>query len=208
MPAPPPWAVSSSEPAAAAGARARGGAHRLPGRQPVLVGLDELEEDDQVMVMTGVGAPGTQRQLVWPRDGLARSSWPATSGMGRHDRRHHDGASGRVHGRHLARQRARSAPRGHRLQRRRRAVIRPSRWRHGLPGRTNIDVVQAARGAQDHLGHVEIVAAGRSALVSASPSRLRRDGGSLLASRGRSRRVLREYGAVGASLPASTWARR
>ena len=37
---------------------------------PVLVELDELEGDDQVMVMTGVGAPGTQQQLVWPRDGL------------------------------------------------------------------------------------------------------------------------------------------
>src|SRR3954452_4857852 len=37
---------------------------------PVLVGLDELEGDDQVMIMTGVGAPGTQHQLVWPRDGL------------------------------------------------------------------------------------------------------------------------------------------
>ena len=37
---------------------------------PVLVGLDELESDDQVMVMTGVGAPGPQRQLAWPRDGL------------------------------------------------------------------------------------------------------------------------------------------
>ena len=37
---------------------------------PVLVSLDELEGDDQVMIMTGVGAPGTQRQLTWPRDGL------------------------------------------------------------------------------------------------------------------------------------------
>ena len=37
---------------------------------PMLVGLDELEGDDQVMIMTGVGAPGTQRRLTWPRDGL------------------------------------------------------------------------------------------------------------------------------------------
>jgi uncharacterized protein len=38
--------------------------------RPVLVSLDELDDDDQVVVMTGVGAPGVQRQLVWPSDGL------------------------------------------------------------------------------------------------------------------------------------------
>ena len=40
-------------------------------------------------------------------------------GRARRDRRHDDGPPGRVHGRHLARERARSAPGGRRLQRQR-----------------------------------------------------------------------------------------
>ena len=49
---------------------------------PVLVGLDELEGDDQVMIMTGVGAPGTQQQLCGRETACARSSSRARRGTG------------------------------------------------------------------------------------------------------------------------------
>ena len=49
---------------------------------PVLVGLDELEGDDQVMIMTGVGAPGTQRSSSGRATACARSSSRARPGRG------------------------------------------------------------------------------------------------------------------------------
>lgn len=36
--------------------------------RPVLATLDELDDDDQVLITTGVGAPGVHRQGVWPKD--------------------------------------------------------------------------------------------------------------------------------------------
>ncbi len=38
--------------------------------RPVLVTLDELRDDDQIVVTTGVGAPGQTKQLVWPKHSL------------------------------------------------------------------------------------------------------------------------------------------
>lgn len=38
--------------------------------RPVLATLDELADDDQIIVTTGVGAPGQTKQLVWPKDSL------------------------------------------------------------------------------------------------------------------------------------------
>jgi DUF917 family protein len=48
--------------------------------QPVLATLDELRDDDQIIVTTGVGAPGQTKQLVWPKDSLraielVREAW-------------------------------------------------------------------------------------------------------------------------------------
>lgn len=38
--------------------------------RPLLVSLDELADDDQIIVTTGVGAPGQTKQLVWPKDAM------------------------------------------------------------------------------------------------------------------------------------------
>ena len=38
--------------------------------RPTLAALDELDDDDQIIVTTGVGAPGQTKRLVWPKDAL------------------------------------------------------------------------------------------------------------------------------------------
>jgi uncharacterized protein len=169
---------------------------------PVLVGLDELEGDDQVMIMTGVGAPGTQRRLTWPRDGLRALELACEAWEG------HGAIVGTMTAHpgafmagtwlvnaldpHLAVVDCNANGRGHPTV---------AMGGMGLAGRTDINVVQAAvGGVEDHHGHVEIVARGPIGLVSdvlhhASAA----TGGSLLASRGPFPvEFLREHGAVGA----------
>ena len=169
---------------------------------PVLVGLDELEGDDQVMVMTGVGAPGTQQQLTWPRDGLralelAVDAWDGHGAIVG-TMTAHPGAFmagtwlANALDPHLAVIDCSANGRGHPTV---------AMGGMGLASRTDINVVQAAvGGVEDHRGHIEIVAKGPVGVVSdilhhASAA----TGGSLLASRGPFPvDFLREYGAVGA----------
>ncbi len=169
---------------------------------PVLVGLDELEGDDQVMIMTGVGAPGTQRQLVWPRDGLralelAVDAWEGHGAIVG-TMTAHPGAFmagtwlANALDPNLAVIDCNANGRGHPTV---------AMGGMGLASRTDISVVQAAvGGVEDHKGHVEIVAKGPIGVVSdvlhhASAA----TGGTLLASRGPFPvDFLREFGAVGA----------
>jgi uncharacterized protein len=169
---------------------------------PVLVGLDELEGDDQVMIMTGVGAPGTQRQLTWPRDGLralelAVDAWEGHGAIVG-TMTAHPGAFmagtwlANALDPNLAVIDCNANGRGHPTV---------AMGGMGLASRTDIDVVQAAvGGVEDHHGHIEIVAKGPIGVVSdvlhhASAA----TGGSLLASRGPFPvEFLRQYGAVGA----------
>ncbi len=169
---------------------------------PVLVGLDELEGDDQVMIMTGVGAPGTQRQLTWPRDGLralelACDAWDGHGAL-IGTMTAHPGAFmagtwlANALDPHLSVVDCNANGRGHPTV---------AMGGMGLAGRTDINVVQAAvGGVEDHRGHIEIVSRGPIGLVSdvlhhASAA----TGGSLLASRGPFPvEFLREHGAVGA----------
>ena len=154
---------------------------------PVLVGLDELEGDDQVMIMTGVGAPGTQQQLVWPRDGLralelACEAWEGHGALVG-TMTAHPGAFmagtwlANALDPHLAVIDCNANGRGHPTV---------AMGGMGLAGRTDINVVQAAvGGVEDHRGHIEIVARGPVGVVSdilhhASAA----TGGVLLASRG------------------------
>lgn len=169
---------------------------------PVLVTLDELEGDDQVMIMTGVGAPGTQRQLVWPRDGLRAMELACEAWDG------HGAIVGTMTAHpgafmagtwlvnaldpHLAVVDCNANGRGHPTV---------AMGGMGLAGRTDINVVQAAvGGVEDHHGHIEIVARGPIGVVSdilhhASAA----TGGVLLASRGPFPvDFLKENGAVGA----------
>ena len=132
---------------------------------PVLVGLDELEGDDQVMVMTGVGAPGTRQQLVWPRDGLralelACEAWDGHGALVG-TMTAHPGAFmagtwlANALDPHLAVIDCNANGRGHPTV---------AMGGMGLAGRTDINVVQAAvGGVEDHRGHIEIVARGPSA---------------------------------------------
>src|SRR3954452_18805971 len=169
---------------------------------PVLVGLDELEGDDQVMIMTGVGAPGTKQQLVWPRDGLRalELACEAWDGHGALVAPMPAPRAGFMAGTwlataldpHLAVIDCNANGRGHPTV---------AMGGMGLAGRTDINVVQAAvGGVEDHRGHIEIVAKGPVGVVSdilhhASAA----TGGALLASRGPFPvDFLREYGAVGA----------
>jgi DUF917 family protein len=169
---------------------------------PVLVGLDELEGDDQVMIMTGVGAPGTRQQLVWPRDGLralelACEAWDGHGALVG-TMTAHPGAFmagtwlANALDPHLAVIDCNANGRGHPTV---------AMGGMGLAGRTDINVVQAAvGGVEDHRGHIEIVARGPVGVVSdilhhASAA----TGGVLLASRGPFPvDFLREHGAVGA----------
>ena len=169
---------------------------------PVLVGLDDLEDDDQVMVMTGVGAPGTRQQLVWPRDGLralelACEYWDGHGSIVG-TMTAHPGAFmagtwlANALDPHLAVIDCNANGRGHPTV---------AMGGMGLAGRTDINVVQAAvGGVEDHLGHVEIVARGPIGAVSSILHHASAEtGGSLLASRGPFPvEFLREYGAVGA----------
>jgi uncharacterized protein len=169
---------------------------------PVLVGLDDLEDDDQVMVMTGVGAPGTKQQLVWPRDGL-RSLELACEYWDGHGAivgtmTAHPGAFmagtwlANALDPHLAVIDCSANGRGHPTV---------AMGGMGLAGRSDINVVQAAvGGVPDHLGHVEIVARGPIGVVSSILHHASAEtGGALLASRGPFPvEFLREYGAVGA----------
>ena len=150
-------------------ARTRGGAQVFQVGTPVLVGLDELEGDDQVMVMTGVGAPGhaAAARVAARRPARARARLRGLGGA-RRDRRHDDGAPGRVHGRHVARQCARPAPRRDRLQRQR---PRPSDRRDGRHGSRRPHRHQRRAGRRRRRrgspnGHVEIVARGPIGVVS------------------------------------------
>jgi hypothetical protein len=169
---------------------------------PVLVGLDELEDDDHVMIMTGVGAPGTQRRLTWPRDGLralelAVDAWDGHGAIVG-TMTAHPGAFmagtwlANALDPNLAVIDCNANGRGHPTV---------AMGGMGLASRTDIDVVQAAvGGVEDHRGHIEIVAKGPIGVVSdvlhhASAA----TGGSLLASRGPFPvEFLKEYGAVGA----------
>src|SRR5947209_7915295 len=56
--------------------------------QPALATLDELADDDQIIVTTGVGAPDPTKQLVWPKDSLrtvelVMEAWERLPGGGR-----------------------------------------------------------------------------------------------------------------------------
>jgi DUF917 family protein len=169
---------------------------------PVLVELDELEGDDQVMVMTGVGAPGTQQQLVWPRDGLralelACEAWDGHGAIVG-TMTAHPGAFmagtwlANALDPHLAVIDCNANGRGHPTV---------AMGGMGLAGRTDINVVQAAvGGVEDHRGHVEIVARGPIGVVSSLLHHASAEtGGVLLASRGPFPvEFLREHGAVGA----------
>jgi DUF917 family protein len=169
---------------------------------PVLVSLDELEGDDQVMIMTGVGAPGTQRRLTWPRDGLralelACEAWEGHGAIVG-TMTAHPGAFmagtwlANALDPHLAVVDCNANGRGHPTV---------AMGGMGLASRTDISVVQAAvGGAEDHHGHVEIVARGPIGIVSSVLHHASAEaGGSLLASRGPFPvDFLREYGAVGA----------
>ena len=169
---------------------------------PVLVSLDELEGDDQVMIMTGVGAPGIRQQLVWPRDGLRALELACEAWEG------HGAIVGTMTAHpgafmagtwlvnaldpHLAVVDCNANGRGHPTV---------AMGGMGLAGRTDINVVQAAvGGVEDHRGHIEIVARGPIGVVSdilhhASAA----TGGVLLASRGPFPvEFLKEHGAVGA----------
>ena len=128
----------------------------------MLVGLDELEDDDQVMIMTGVGAPGTQRQLTWPRDGLralelACEAWEGHGAIVG-TMTAHPGAFmagtwlANALDPNLAVIDCNANGRGHPTV---------AMGGMGLASRTDIDVVQAAvGGVEDHHGHIEIVASG------------------------------------------------
>lgn len=169
---------------------------------PVLAGLDELEHDDQVMIMTGVGAPGTERRLTWPRDGLralelACEAWEGHGAIVG-TMTAHPGAfmAGTWLANALDPQLAvvdcNANGRGHPTV---------AMGGMGLASRTDISVVQAAvGGVEDHHGHVEIVARGPVGLVSSVLHHASAEvGGSLLASRGPFPvDFLREFGAVGA----------
>jgi DUF917 family protein len=152
--------------------------------------------------MTGVGAPGTQRQLVWPRDGL-RAFELAVEGWEGHGAivgtmTAHPGAFmagtwlANALDPNLAVIDCNANGRGHPTV---------AMGGMGLASRLDITVVQAAvGGVEDHKGHVEIVAKGPIGVVSdilhhASAA----TGGTLLASRGPFPvDFLREFGAVGA----------
>ena len=169
---------------------------------PVLVSLDELEGDDQVMIMTGVGAPGTQRRLTWPRDGLralelACEAWEGHGAIVG-TMTAHPGAFmagtwlANALDPHLAVVDCNANGRGHPTV---------AMGGMGLASRTDISVVQAAvGGVEDHHGHVEIVARGPVGIVSSVLHHASAEaGGSLLASRGPFPvDFLREFGAVGA----------
>jgi uncharacterized protein len=169
---------------------------------PVLAGLDELDGDDQVMIMTGVGAPGTQRRLTWPRDGLralelACEAWHGHGALVG-TMTAHPGAFmagtwlANALDPHLAVIDCNANGRGHPTV---------AMGGMGLASRTDISVVQAAvGGVEDHHGHVEIVARGPVGIVSSILHHASAEaGGSLLASRGPFPvEFLREYGAVGA----------
>ena len=152
--------------------------------------------------MTGVGAPGTQQQLVWPRDGLRALELACEAWEG------HGAIVGTMTAHpgafmagtwlvnaldpHLAVIDCNANGRGHPTV---------AMGGMGLAGRTDITVVQAAvGGVEDHRGHIEIVARGPIGVVSdilhhASAA----TGGALLASRGPFPvEFLREHGAVGA----------
>ena len=169
---------------------------------PVLVELDELEGDDQVMVMTAVGAPGTQQQLVWPRDGLralelACEAWDGHGAIVG-TMTAHPGAFmagtwlANALDSHLAVSTA--APTA--------AATRRSRWAvSGLRAEpTSTSCRRPSGGVEDHLGHVEIVARGPVGVVSSILHHASAEtGGALLASRGPFPvEFLREHGAVGA----------
>jgi len=170
--------------------------------RPVLVELDELEGHDQVMVMTAVGAPGTTRQLVWPRDGLralelACEAWEGHGAIVG-TMTAHPGAFmagtwlANALDPHLAVIDCNANGRGHPTV---------AMGGMGLASSTDISVVQAAvGGVEDHAGHVEIVARGPIGIVSDILHHASAEaGGSLLASRGPFPvEFLREYGAVGA----------
>ena len=152
--------------------------------------------------MTGVGAPGTQRRLTWPRDGLralelACEAWEGHGAIVG-TMTAHPGAFmagtwlANALDPHLAVIDCNANGRGHPTV---------AMGGMGLASRTDISVVQAAvGGVEDHHGHVEIVARGPVGIVSSILHHASAEaGGSLLASRGPFPvEFLREYGAVGA----------
>ncbi len=55
--------------------------------RPVLASLDDLDDHDQILVTTGVGAPGQTKQFVWPKDSLrtielVMEAWEKTPSRG------------------------------------------------------------------------------------------------------------------------------
>jgi DUF917 family protein len=167
----------------------------------VFVGLDELEADDQVMVMTGVGRPGLDTQLVWPSDGLralelACEAWDGHGAIvGTMSA--HPGAGladswlANALNRDLAVVDCAANGRGHPTV---------AMGGMGLASRSDISVIQAAVGGLDELhGHVEIVARGPIGVVSSMLHHASSEtGGILRATRGPfAVEFLREHGAVG-----------
>lgn len=169
--------------------------------QPVLATLDELQDDDQIIVTTGVGAPGQTKQLVWPKDSLraielVREAWHGKPIVGVMSG--HPGAStpsswlSAALDPSLVVVDCATNGRGH-------PTVHMGGM--GLAGRKDIQIIQAGvGGVEEEDGHIELVARGPlGAVASVLHHASSEAGGSLAACRGPfSVAFCREAAAVGA----------